>query len=596
MGSDRSRQCYRRRGALACGVAFVLLAASGAASATDWPQFGFDASHSDNNTAETAISRDNLVYLVVDYQVQLVPPPAMTDAPPVYAGNISTPSGPKNLLFFDATDSLIDGISTIGYVIAVDAADGTLAWVQTTTGSGAHASSSPAIDPDRDYVYAAGLDGYVHKYRIGDGAEITTAGPVGWPALVTLKPSDEKIASGLTIVRDGDSSYLIAVTDGYNGDGGDYQGHVTSIDLATGAQRVFNAMCSGVPAHLGYGACAGLHSGIWGRGGATFDAGTGRIYVTTGNGHFDANDGGFDWGDSVLALAPDAASFNGQPLDSFTPVDYEDLDMFDEDLGSNSLAVVPTPQGCVISHLGLQVGKDGTGYLLNLDDLSGMGGPANVGGELQDIGTQPPFDMTIQPGVWVDPEDGSTWVYTSGIAWQLVLDGSGMPSLVKRWNGEFGPDSPVLANGLLFSASGGLLRAIDARTGELLHSISGAGAQQHWQSVIVVDGAIYAIDGESVLTRFVPRPHIVTPTVNDANAGTIDPAEPQTVADGDYLEFVMTPSAHHVLEFADGCYIHQDDDGRWYTGQIFEDCTVLAYFGVDPADVIFEDGFDAGAR
>jgi len=66
MGSDRSRQSVRRHGAIACIAAFSMLAATSGASATDWPQFGFDASHSGNNTAETAIDRDNVIYLVVD--------------------------------------------------------------------------------------------------------------------------------------------------------------------------------------------------------------------------------------------------------------------------------------------------------------------------------------------------------------------------------------------------------------------------------------------------------------------------------------------------------------------------------------------------
>ncbi len=49
-------------------------------------------------------------------------------------------------------------------------------------------------------------------------------------------------------------------------------------------------------------------SGIWARGGAVVDPDStmnGRIYVSTGNGDFDANRGGFNYGDSVLSLSAD---------------------------------------------------------------------------------------------------------------------------------------------------------------------------------------------------------------------------------------------------------------------------------------------------
>ena len=106
--------------------------------------------------------------------------------------------------------------------------------------------SSPAIDPDRAYVYAYGLDGFVHKYEVGNGGEVTTD---GWPELVTLKPDVERVAGGLTIATSATTSYLYVVTNSFF-DGGDYQGHLTTIDLASGNQNVFNTLCSDNPTHL----------------------------------------------------------------------------------------------------------------------------------------------------------------------------------------------------------------------------------------------------------------------------------------------------------------------------------------------------------
>lgn len=568
----------------ACLIAIAMLVGATTVRATDWPQFGFDARHSGNNTAEHAIDRAHVPFLYGQYRVPVVAP-LTTDAAPVYASAIETASGTKDLLFINASDGGADFGSTTGFLIAIDAADGSIVWVQTTSGSSAHASSSPAIDPGREYVYAYGLDGCVHRYRIGDGVETLTPGPVGWPALVTLKPDVEKVAGGLTIVERGGNAYVVAVTDGYNGDGGDYQGHVTTIDLATGVQHVFNAMCSDVTTHLARGACADARSGIWGRGGATFDATTDRMYVATGNGRFDANAGGYDWGDSVFALVPDGSSAGGMPIDSYTPANYEDLDVSDQDLGLTSLAILPTPEGSNVAHLGFQIGKEGIGYLIDLDNMSGTSQPAGVGGELQELFLGA-GDTMSQPAVWTDPDDGSTWMFTSGTAWQLVLDGSGTPSLEIRWGPGPAGGIPIIADDVLYWSNG--LIAVDPRTGDPLW-FSGGGGSSHWQSPIIVDGSVYFADSDGYLSKWtLPVTYVVTPVVSDPAAGTIDPAEPQVVAEGNSTRFTVAPIPPYAIASVSGCGVYFD--GEFYeTSWIYADCTVTAVFVVDP---IFASGFD----
>jgi hypothetical protein len=92
-----------------------------------------------------------------------------------------------------------------------------------------YTTSSPSIDPNRQYVYSYGLDGYVHKYQVGDGTEVMIG---GWPELATLKGLNEKGSSALSIATaSSGSAYLYVTNGGYPGDGGDYQGHVTAIDL-----------------------------------------------------------------------------------------------------------------------------------------------------------------------------------------------------------------------------------------------------------------------------------------------------------------------------------------------------------------------------
>lgn len=489
--------------------AIAALAASSCAFADDWPQFGFDAAHTGNNTSEHAISAANVATLTTLYHVDL---PAGVDSAPIYVSNVATANGTKNVLFAFGSSSLGDFGSTMGTIMAIDAADGSVIWSHASTGSTQHASSSPAVDAARQYVYSFGVDGAVHKYAIGTGTEDTSGGPTGWPQTVTLKPDVEKVASGLTIASTGGTEYLVAVTNGYDGDGGDYQGHVVSINLSNGVQTVFNAMCSTITTLIGNGGCSnGRESGIWGRGGAAYDSATNQIYATTGNGHFQLDSTHHNWGDSVLALGLDGSSAGGGfPLDSYTPSNYQDLDNADLDLGSISIAIVKAPSGSAYPHIGAQTGKDATLRLINLDDMSGQGGPGNVGGELQQIDTPAGgIGMREQPATWVDTQgDGASWIFIGsfgGIAGiKLGLDGT-TPSMTPAWSHGGTATSPVVANGVLYyfgTCSGNTcVVARNPTTGDVLwtsESVSGP----HWQSPIVVNGKIYGIDGNGTLWAF----------------------------------------------------------------------------------------------
>jgi hypothetical protein len=493
-------------------LAIATLSLSTAALAADWMQFGYDAAHTGSNMAETTITHANVAQLETLYGVDL---PASVDSAPVYLSNVETPLGMKNLLF---------ALSENGRLMAIDAATGSEVWHADTTGH-QPTTASPAIDPNRLYVYSYGIDGFAHKYEVGDGTEITGS---GWPQLITLKTNVEKGASGLTIAETGGATYLLVVTDGYIGDGGDYQGHLVSIDLANGAQNVFNVMCSDLTVHFvnngtpGVDDCnyaddpplfrRGQMSGIWGRGGATYDSATNRVYIATGNGDFNANGVGLDWGDSVLALAPDGTgSGGGMPLDSYTPDTYLQLYNQDTDLGSVSMVVMRPPAGSTVAHVGMQTGKDGKLRLLDLDDMSGQGGPANVGGELQLINVpQGGGGMREQPATWVDTTgDGASWLFVatfSGLSGlKLGLNGSNVPQLMPVWEKPNVSTSPIVANGIVYTISGctggTCVVARDALSGDTLWSSEHIGSP-HWQSPILVNGVVYVMDGDAKLWAF----------------------------------------------------------------------------------------------
>jgi hypothetical protein len=500
---------------LRANVLALGLASAGTASATNWLQFGYDQAHSGNNTAENGYttSTGNSIAFHKALSLPLTAPDNNAtdgiDSAPVYLAGVTTASGQKNLLF---------ATSKFGMLVAVDSATGTIVWSKSQMGHPTSHSNimngAPAIDPAGQYVYAYMLDGNVHKFAVGDGTEITSG---NWPELSTLKPSVEKGAAGLSFARAGNgTTYLYSVTDGYIGDSGDYQGHITAINLSNGLQNVFNTECSDQTIHFSTSSdCGSAQNGIWGRPGAIYDAGTNRLFISTGNGPYTASTGGLNWGDSVLALNPDGTGAGGgMPVDSYTPTTFQELQTKDADLGSVSIAIVPAPPGTSSTylHLGVQPGKDGCVRLINLADMSGQGGPAHTGGELdaQNLpggsncatGNDGP-EIKPQPAVWVNPADSSSWIYVAsynnGFAAYTIALTAGKPSLSQKWTGSSG-SSPVVANGTVYYMSGNHLLALDAVTGNSVQSstqstwLTTSNGGVHWQSPIVVNGMLYLFD------------------------------------------------------------------------------------------------------
>jgi hypothetical protein len=560
-------------------VALVFSCTATVAAAADWMQFGYDAAHTGYNPAETTINTGNVAQLVTLYNATLA---ASVDSAPVYLSSVETPDGTKNLLFT---------LSENGRLMAIDAATGSEVWHATTTGP-QPTTASPALDPNRQYVYSYGTDGFLHKYQVGDGTEITTG---GWPELISLKTNVEKGASGLTIVNSGGVNWLYSVTDGYFGDGGNYQGHITTINLDTGEQVVFNTLCSNLSTHLDSNDCTTAKSGIWGRGGAVYDSGTDRVYIATGNGQYNASTGGFNWGDSVLALAHDGTGAGaGMPRDSYTPTNFQQLDNQDTDLGSISLVIMQPPAASTVAHLGMQTGKDAKLRLINLDDMSGQGGPAHVGGELQLLSVpQGGGGMREQPATWVDGA-GIAWLFVansnglSGLT--LGLNGSNVPTLSSVWQKTSRTTSPIVANGVLYSFSactgGTCIVARDPATGNALWTSEHV-SSPHWQSPILVDGVVYAIDDSSKLWAFhlgePPVTYTVTPSAGPN--GSIAPDTPQTVNEGNTTSFTVTPDANYRIAGVTGCG-GQLNGSTYTTGPITADCTVSATFEIIPTHTV----------
>ena len=469
----------------------------------DWLQFGGDPAHSSNNNTETSLSAGNVATLGLHFQVSL---PGIADGAPAYLSGVLTQNGTHDLLFVTTSN---------GFIAALDAHTGILIWSKQYGPAGCvinnasqpcYTTSSPAIDPNRQFVYSYGLDGYVHKYSVRDGAEIKTG---GWPELTTSKRYDEKGSSALSIaITANGARYLYVAQAGYPGDRGNYQGHVTAINLANGSQKVFNMLCSNQAVHFidsritsGPDCYPDTTAAVWARPGLVYDPYHDRILMATGNGTFQP--GNFMWGDSVISLNPDGSGSGNNPLDSYTPLNYQHLQDTDLDLGSTAPAILP-PSAGKYPHLAVQGGKDSLLRLINLDKLSGQNGVGHVGGEVFSMLLPVGGMILTQPAVWINPSDSSTWVFVStpnGLsALRLIISASGDPSLAQQWSGG-GGTSPLVANGVVFIARSGLISAYKATDGTLLWSNNQIGSI-HWESPVVANSVLYITDSGGDLTAY----------------------------------------------------------------------------------------------
>jgi hypothetical protein len=455
------------------------------ASQVSWPMFDFNGQKSGAHDKETIITKANVSTLKQLWQAKL----PVADASPVYLSNVTTSAGTKNLVYITTTGASL---------IAFDDATGSQVWRKDTAGTSGTTTSTPAIDPNNQFIYSYGKDGKVHKYAVGTGVEDATA---GWPLTVTLIPNVEKESSALSI----GNGFLYVSTSAYPGDRGSYVGHVIAKNLATGAVSIFNSLCTSNKQIIN-GTCAQKQSGIWGRPGAVVDPVSGNVFVTTGNGIFSPPE---YLGDSVVELSADLSKV----IDTYTATNHQALNTADQDLGSTMPAMVPTQQGGNPPNLAVQGGKDNKLRVLNRENLSGQSGPYHTGGELQTI----PVSCNIfsQPIAWNDTSN-VTWVFVTDICDNLYafkVTSSRLQQVYAK--SKIGRSSPIIINGMLFIQMSKAIKAIDPATGSILWTA--AADNMHWQSPIVINGKVFVLGASGTLTAY------GTDTTNPPPSGGVVP-------------------------------------------------------------------------
>jgi hypothetical protein len=198
----------------------------------------------------------------------------------------------------------------------------------------------------------------------------------------------------------------------------------------------------------------GSEGAIWmSDGGSSADA-AGQIYVSTGNGTFDANTGGPDYGDSFVKLDPSTLGV----LDFFTPFNQATLSDEDLDLGSGALMLLPDQPG-PNPHLAVSAGKGATLYLVNRDNLGKFNSTAD-----QIVG-----EISGQIGSLF-----GTPAYFNG---RIYIISSGQPAVAfDLANGSFASDAPSMASPIDFTGESGTpVISANGTTNPILWAIDSVG-------------------------------------------------------------------------------------------------------------------------
>ncbi|WP_375490969.1 choice-of-anchor D domain-containing protein [uncultured Jatrophihabitans sp.] len=346
-------------------------------------------------------------------------------------------------------------------------------------------TGTPVYDPATGTAYFTakvndGADGnhphwYLHAIDITTGAErpnfpATIGGSPSNDPGNTFNPKTAMQRPGLLllggVVYAGFASHC---------DYGPYVGYVAGVNASTGKQTTLWSTEAG---------SSNSEAGIWQSGGGLVSDGAGRIILATGNG-VSAAPGPGTQPPSTLAEAvvrlQVGSDGNLTAKDFFSPVNNSNLDREDADLGSGGPMAIPDGYGTSAHpHLLVEVGKDGRVFLLDRDNLGGVGqGAGGTDGALQVAG---PYN-----GVWGHPafwggDGGYVYTITNGgplLAFKTGVAGNGLPALTKvgssTANWGYTSGSPVVTStgttsgsSLIWAiyssgsnGSGGQLRAYD---------------------------------------------------------------------------------------------------------------------------------------
>ncbi|PYU08713.1 MAG: hypothetical protein DMG34_01220 [Acidobacteria bacterium] len=262
----------------------------------------------------------------------------------------------------------------------------------------------------------------------------------------------------------------------------------------------------------------GALGGIWMSGGGPAADSSGNIYLATGNGTFDANSGGSNYGDSSVRVGPPSGG-TFPVASSFTPFDEATLEANDTDQGSGGVLLLPDVIVNSITKSDIvQAGKDGNLYLVDRSSLGGYHSASNnvvqeVSGQIGALlGTAVYWNGTIYTGSAVGPVR----------AFSFNAGGSGLLSIspTSTTSQQFGFPGPTpsvssrgTTNGIIWALDNSQFKtscptgcqglyAYDATNlGTLLYSSTDVGSAVKFTVPTIANGKVY-IGGQNTLAVY----------------------------------------------------------------------------------------------
>ncbi|MBI2677233.1 MAG: Ig-like domain repeat protein [Candidatus Koribacter versatilis] len=334
-------------------------------------------------------------------------------------------------------------------------------------------TSTPVIDPATNTIYVVAKTkepGPTYRFRLHALDVSTGAEKFGGPVILTATVNgtgDGNDGAGhvpFNTLRQHQRPALLLdhgivyITFAAHGDVDPYHGWVLAYNASTLAQvSTFNATPNE------------SRAGIWQAGSGPAADAAGNVYVSTGNGTFNASLGGTGYGDAFVKLAAPGGVMAVN--DYFAPFNQATLESLDIDLGSSGPILLPD-QSVGPAHLMVGAGKQGTVYVVDRDNMghfnaaadtqivqalpgaigNAFGTPAFFNGRLYYHGNKDVLKaFTLSGGAFsASPSaqsnvtfnfPGSTPSVSSngtanGIVWELEVDGfsGGGPAVLFAWD------------------------------------------------------------------------------------------------------------------------------------------------------------------
>jgi len=435
----------------------------------------------------------------------------------VYAQPLYIEGGPNGPMVIVVTES--------NNVYALHADSGLPIWSRTDIGTPAPQGScgniipvgitgTPVVDlGSRSVFFDAVINGTPVKHFIFSLNVDTGVTNPGWPVDVdataqhngmTFDSFWQENRGALALVN----GVVYVSYSGYLGDCRPYHGWVVGVDIGNPS----NVMAWATDAEGG---------GIWGHGGVASD-GT-STFVVTGNTFTNPGDP-WSGGEAIVR-------FSAGPVlsDFWAPTNWQTLDSHDEDLGGCSPTLIDVP-GANPSHLVLALGKDHNAYLLDRNNLGGVG-PAvaqmNVSSSTL-RGTSSVAYRTAQ---------GTHFAFhnESEELRSYIINPTSPPAIALAWNvNQGGRGSPWVTttdgtnNAIVWVAGvedDGRLHGYDGDNGAVIFAGGGANEQmtglRQWNTGMVAQGRIYFGADDKIYAFKVPTE---TPTPTPTPTATPTPS------------------------------------------------------------------------